>query len=39
MTIHKVKEQPQMNIIVCDDNEKDRKTLMELLQDYEQSNN
>jgi DNA-binding LytR/AlgR family response regulator len=39
MTIHKAKEQPQMNIIVCDDNEKDRKTLIELLQDYEQSNN
>jgi DNA-binding LytR/AlgR family response regulator len=28
-----------MNIIICDDNEKDRKTLIELLQDYEQNNN
>jgi DNA-binding LytR/AlgR family response regulator len=28
-----------MKIIVCNDNEKDRKTLIELLRDYEQNNN
>jgi DNA-binding LytR/AlgR family response regulator len=28
-----------MKIIVCDDNEKDRNTLIELLRDYEQNNN